>query len=60
MVVRSRISDHSTKPYSRRPCVAQDSLDAGQALIDSSMVHINLKTVMKIDDDSAQRAGESR
>jgi hypothetical protein len=38
--------------------VAQDSLDARQELIDSSMVHINLKTTNEID-ESAQRAGES-
>jgi hypothetical protein len=39
--------------------VAQDSLDARQELIDSSMVHINLKTANEID-ESAEGAGESR
>jgi len=39
--------------------VAQDSLDAGQALLDSSMVHIKLETAKQIGDDSAARAGKN-
>jgi hypothetical protein len=41
-----------------RPSVAQNLLDSGQALIDSSMVHIKLKTANEID-EFAQRVGES-
>jgi hypothetical protein len=36
----------------------QDSLNAGQLLVDSSMVHIILKTPNEFD-ECAQRAGES-
>ena len=42
------ITNHSTAASSRAQAkVAQDSLDAGQALIDSSMVHINLEAAKK-------------